>query len=230
MNALAIPSEAMIRKAQFPLSYKEACAALARCVKIDECKQLADKAEALSSYYAQSKDETMQRACDQIKARATRRVGELLIEVEKGHGKNKGIREGDRPNSNTRKEAAKKVGMSTHQQKTAIRVANIPEDEFKTMVEDAEKPATVTELAARGTKKRTTTTRRTVPEGVTRWQYETSGRAQKVLHTLVAEVVDKMPVDRVVKGAAPIERARMATWAKRIIAWNEALIEALDAV
>ena len=56
--------------------------ALSRCAKMDECKSWADKAEALSSYAKQANDNTLHRLADRIQARAIRREGELLEEIE----------------------------------------------------------------------------------------------------------------------------------------------------
>jgi hypothetical protein len=56
-------------------------------------------------------------------------------------------REGALPLS--RKKAAAKAGLSEHQRKTALRVANVPKAEFEEKVENPN-PPTVTELAERG--------------------------------------------------------------------------------
>jgi hypothetical protein len=83
-----------------------------------------------------------------IRARAIRRAGELLKQIEPApnhHGNS--TRDGSGPSS--RKEAAESAGMSERQVKTAIRVANVPQDVFDTCIED-DKPATITELADMG--------------------------------------------------------------------------------
>jgi hypothetical protein len=61
-----------------------------------------------------------------IQARAIRRAGVLLSEIPPGTGANQGEREGDRPLAPTRKQAATDAGLSAHQRKTALRVANVP--------------------------------------------------------------------------------------------------------
>jgi hypothetical protein len=52
---------------------------------------------------------------------------------------------------NSRKEAAAEAGLSERQAKTALRVANIPEQEFERQIESEDVP-TITELADQGTK------------------------------------------------------------------------------
>ena len=71
-----------ISNAQLPAAYSVAKKALAECEKIDECKDWADKAAALGSYARQSKDESLFKLATRIQARAIRRCGELLKEIE----------------------------------------------------------------------------------------------------------------------------------------------------
>lgn len=61
--------------------------------------------------------------------RAIRRAGELLKQIEPAHGASQNIG-GGVPTNVTRKSAAADAGMSKRQQVTAIRVANVPADEF----------------------------------------------------------------------------------------------------
>jgi len=70
-----------------------------------------------------------------------------LKQIEPAHGANQNIREGDRPKV-TRESAATDAGLSDHQRKQALRVANVPESEFTEQVE-SDTPPTVTKLAGR---------------------------------------------------------------------------------
>jgi hypothetical protein len=63
---------------------------------------------------------------DLARARAIRRCGELLKEVEKQQGGDRKSKEACPPFD--RKTAAKEAGMSPDQAKTAIRVANVPQE------------------------------------------------------------------------------------------------------
>jgi hypothetical protein len=137
-----------------PEAYENAKVALSRCAKVDECKSWADKAEALASYAKQANDNTLRQLADRIQARAIRREGELLEEIEaaKTGPKPKNSGEAPLPNSG-RFAAAERAGLSRDQAKTALRVAKIPEAEFEEAIE-SESPPTVTELAERGTKRK----------------------------------------------------------------------------
>jgi hypothetical protein len=68
-----------------------------------------------------------------IQDRATRRCGELLKEFEAKNQYDAHAKDGDGPC--TIKEAGAKAGLSERQQKTAIRVANVPAEEFEAQVE-----------------------------------------------------------------------------------------------
>ena len=77
-----------------------------------------------------------------------------LKEIEPAQGANQNIGDGADPKVPTRKDVASKAGMSERQRKTALRVANIPKEEFEQAVE-SDNPPTVTALAERGKTKST---------------------------------------------------------------------------
>lgn len=140
--------------AHLPVLYEGARSAIQKCDQIDEVADWSNKAEALAVYAKQSKDDTLRKCADRIQARATRRVGELLKEIPPqerlGAGRPpKEIDERRPPSISPRQEAARSAGLSPDQAKQAVRVANVPEEEFEADVE-SDDPPTVTELAERG--------------------------------------------------------------------------------
>lgn len=140
-----------INTAPLPAIYTRAVDALTECSRIDECQSWADKAQAMASYARQSKDDTLRKMADRIQARAIRRCGELLSQVERAknqHDAEARAQEGDLPR--TRTEVATEAGLSEHQRKTALRVAAVPAEQFEQMVE-SDAPPTVTALAKIGT-------------------------------------------------------------------------------
>jgi AbiEi antitoxin C-terminal domain len=76
-----VPHGLSIANAKLPKIYESARVALAECSRIDECKDWADKAEALASYARQADDDSLRKTADRIQARAIRRCGELLKEM-----------------------------------------------------------------------------------------------------------------------------------------------------
>lgn len=141
-----------VANAPLPAVYERATTALAECSRIDECQSWADKAAALASYARQAQDETLLKMSQRIQARAVRRAGELLKQIEPGQGARDGKRqEGGLPPL-TRTQAAADAGMSEHQRKTALRVAEVPAEEFEAAIESPT-PPTITEIAEAGRKK-----------------------------------------------------------------------------
>jgi len=151
-----LPTNVDISRARLPATYEQAKVALASCERIDECKDWADKAEALATYAKMADDDTLRALADRIQARAVRRMGELLKDFD-GRGSHWGSKRGD-AHISTRAEVSKASGVSRDQAATAIRVANIPAEQFDAVVE-SDKPPSVTALAEMGKK------RRPLPEG-----------------------------------------------------------------
>jgi len=137
-----------IQSAKLPAVYEHACTALAECDRVDECKAWSDKAAALASYARQANDDTLLKTAMRIQGRATRRAGELLKTLS-----NERARTDLNEDTPTQKKAADEAGLSEHQAKTAVRVANVPADEFEKAVE-SDSPPTVTKLAEMGKKPR----------------------------------------------------------------------------
>ena len=152
-----LPAGISASAARLPQTYEAAKAALAECSANDECKEWADKAAALASYAKQADDDQLEKMAMRIRARAIRRAGDLLKQIEpsKGGRPPEQTRVGDRP-SLSRADAAREAGMSPHQQKTAIRVASIPAPDFDRQVE-SDAPPTLTKLASQGIQRRAVT-------------------------------------------------------------------------
>lgn len=140
--------------ARLPQTYESAKAALANCANIDECWDWADKAAALASYAKQADDDELMKMATRIRDRAIRRAGELLKQIEPSKGGRPSETRGATGPSfepSSRKEAGEAAGMSDRQIKTAIRVANVPDEQFEKQVE-SKNPPTVTALAEQGKK------------------------------------------------------------------------------
>jgi hypothetical protein len=77
-----------------------------------------------------------------IRARAVRRAGELLQQIPTCRGQRFDLRP-DHDAVGARTQAARQAGMSSSQQKTAVRLAKIPADEFERAIEAPDPPGTM---------------------------------------------------------------------------------------
>lgn len=229
-KSLALPAN--VSNAQLPALYENAKTALAECAQIDEAKAWADKAAAIASYARQADDESLRQLADKIRARAIRRVGELLAEIKPAQG---GDRGGGRPSLTgnqsagtvplvSRTQAANAAGLSERQQKQALRVAAVPQLDFEAAIERP-KPATVTELASMGTKP--------IPkplydlQGIDPEDFKAATAGHGGLRAL-AEVAMRIDPAAVVRGSKDHELAKLRAQAEAVIAWVSELIAELE--
>lgn len=219
-TALALrPSELPnIAAAALPAAYEAACNAMATCSNIDECKDWADKAAALASYAKQADDETLHDFATRIRARAVKRCGQLLedFQAHPGPGRPKG--NGTGTDTISQRQAAVDAGLSKRQEVTARAVANVPDDEFEAAVE-RDHPATVTELAERGTKSRPV---EPVPEG-----FAATTRLLGYLKT-ISEFCEANDPDIIANAMYPHEFVSACDAVARIAAWTNALTVAIQ--
>lgn len=142
---MQLPQHISVDRARLPQSYEAAKNALANCMSIDECQTWANKAEALASYAKQANDDSLQKYAMRIQARAVRRAGELL-KMYDGRGGDRTKTEVNRHSAPSRRDAAKKAGLSEWKTKAAVRVASVPEEDFERAIE-ADTPPNITNLA-----------------------------------------------------------------------------------
>jgi hypothetical protein len=127
--------------------------ALAECNSVDECGAWVDRAAALASYAEEVGDQTLKAMAQRIRARAIRRAGELLRQIERPEQGGRPPKNGEGTHPVSRARAAADAGFSPHQAKQALRVAAVPAAEFEREVESP-KPPIVTELARQGKRAR----------------------------------------------------------------------------
>lgn len=150
-----------ISSAPLPQVYEAARAALATLDSVDECKTWANKASALASYAKQAKDDSLRVMAVRIQARAERRAGELLKQIDPAPGARTDLgsvasRGSEAPARGqvgapvTRTQAATDAGLSDRQRKTALRIAAVPEAAFEAQIESP-RPPSITQLASQGT-------------------------------------------------------------------------------
>jgi hypothetical protein len=200
--------------------------ALANCNRIDECKDWSDKAQALASYARQSQDDEMEKTAMRIRARAIRRCGELLKDVEKAKNQHDAANKsasGGAPTS-TRKQVAENAGMSKDQAVTAIRVANVPEEIFTEQIE-SDAPPTITNLAQQGT---TPSKKPPMFEqlGMTKEAFQAGMYFRGDIEDF-GKAIKKYDIQDIVDGSTPDQRHRIYNLIRQIDAFTDQLISKL---
>ena len=100
---------------------------------VDEVKRIRDQAEALRQYARQQKlSLEMQNRCAEIKLRAERRAGDLLVDMEK-HPPGPSSR--DRSHRGTDPPRLVDLGISKNQSSRWQLISSIPEEQFEDRVE-----------------------------------------------------------------------------------------------
>ena len=182
MNQFHAPATINPATAKLPAAYEGAKNALSHCVQIDECKDWADKAQALASYAKQANDDELMKMATRIRDRAIRRAGELLKQIEPASGTRTDLQPSAAGDTRlTRKHVAEEAGMSPRQMHTALRVANVPREDFERQVE-SDKPPTVSQLAQQGIQ-------RPAPRPIVNLEGRDPGAFNRALH-FIAEIED----------------------------------------
>ena len=131
------------------MKYDAACRAVAEAHRIDEVKDIRDKAVALSAYAKQAKDGGLIAHATAIRKRAERRLGELMEDDRKAGKLAKGARGGGKKNGprgslNDPRDKAPTLadqGVDKHLADRARKAAAIPEAKFEEQVARAVKVA-----------------------------------------------------------------------------------------
>jgi hypothetical protein len=145
-----VPARAK-RRPHIPKNYEALKRQMAKCLRINECKNWHDKGVALKVFAQQQNDDSLVNDSIRLQLVAGRRGGQLLMQFD-GRPENSKQSRQERTLP-TRKEIAERAGLSRELQNAFVRLANIPEEEFKAALE-REKPPSFTALSKLGTKKR----------------------------------------------------------------------------
>lgn len=123
------------------IRYEQARHALAEAHRVDEVKDIRDKAEAMAAYARQAKDTQLVQYATEIKVRAERKAGEMLAKVEKNPG-TRGQLSGNRmvrPPADA--PTLSDMGITRDQSSRWQQVASIPDEHFEAAVEMAKNSA-----------------------------------------------------------------------------------------
>lgn len=120
--------------------YEAARTALAEAHKVDEVKDIRDKAEAMAAYARQAKDSELIQYATEIKVRAERRCGELLTATDRNKGATvKGGMAVER--HDTHAPTLADMGLTRDESSRYQQLAAMPADHFETAVATAKATA-----------------------------------------------------------------------------------------
>lgn len=124
------------------VKYEAACRAIADAKAVDEVKSVMDKSKALALYARQAKNKGLEIDAAEIRMRAERRLGEMIVNQKETVGLNRGAADGGKRESprgafteprNTLPKLAD-VGIDKKLSSTAQKMAAVPEEKFEEMV------------------------------------------------------------------------------------------------
>jgi hypothetical protein len=113
--------------------YDTMCSAIAAAYKVDEVKDIRDRAAALEHYSRQAHNVEAERQCCEIRLRAERKAGQLLAQIDKLKG---------RPGKASDVTRLSDLGISHDQSSQWQRLAAVPQPEFEAALAGPEKPTT----------------------------------------------------------------------------------------
>ena len=118
--------------------YDQARFALAECQRVDEVKDIRDKAEAMAAYARQAKDTELVQWATEIKVRAERKAGELLSQAaESGDRAPQGRVSPVEPKPTTLGD----LGITSNQSSRWQSLASMTDEHFETAVATAKETA-----------------------------------------------------------------------------------------
>lgn len=215
--------------------YDRMCSAIAECVRVDEAKDIRDKALALEAYYRQARNLDAEREAANVRLRAERRVGELLKELARATPEEAGAQGGrgnikspstDETSFVSISEMARsrgpspyaaalsEQGMSRQQANRYQTLASIPQADFDRALSGPEKPTTsgiIRQIKAPAQP-------RVSDDGLAFWgqlrEFENAGWDRPDKASILAGMTDAMRAD--VRRLVPHVRDILTDWEERL--------------
>lgn len=116
------------------IRYDAACQALAEAKTVDEVKDIRDKAEAMRAYARQSKNKQLEVDAADIRARAERRLGEMIVSQKESVGLNAGARGVGKSGVPLKHPTLADVGIDKKLSSRAQKMAAVPEERFEELL------------------------------------------------------------------------------------------------
>jgi hypothetical protein len=127
-----------------PIRYDAMCRAIDAAYEVDEVKDIRDKAIAFEVYARQARNTEAERRACEIRLRAERKAGQLLIGMEKAKGaQGSGSNQHEVRSHDTTAPTLRDLGITKQQSSNWQRLADVPQEQFDAALADAtQKPST----------------------------------------------------------------------------------------
>lgn len=190
------------------VKYEAMCSAIDAAYRVDEVKDVRDKALALEHYARQAKNVEAERQACEIRLRAERKAGQLTAKIDKLQGRRLLSAE---EKSATKLAVLKQNGITPKQAAQWEKLGAIPQAEFNSALKEADRPTTAGIIRA--------TAEPTKPDPVSKealwlWgrlnDFARDGLLDRAPRAVMATMTDSMKDD--VHTIAP----RVAAWLRRI--------------
>lgn len=109
--------------------YSQACEMIERASRVDEAKAIRDKASALHAYAIKARNRDMEVLAAEIRMRAERKAGELLIERKKAG--TLALKQNGRPKKASAIDTLTSIGLTRDEAATWQRIAKLSESDFE---------------------------------------------------------------------------------------------------
>lgn len=139
-QTLPAPMETAAPRPSMLARYEAARTALAEAHRVDEVKDIRDKAEAMAAYARQAKDTELIQHATEIKVRAERRCGELTMRMVKAQGRRTDITLSDDA-TKLKAEMLADAGLTRQEASRYEALAAMPDEHFETAVATAKATA-----------------------------------------------------------------------------------------
>lgn len=130
--------------------YDEMVRAIGECARVDEVKDIRDKAQALEAYYRQARNLEAEREAANVRLRAERRAGELLKDLARAdynRGNQYVAASNDVTQPSPFAEALADTGMSRQTAHRYQALASVPKDVFEEALSGPDRASTAGVLA-----------------------------------------------------------------------------------
>lgn len=126
---------------RLPINYQAAKRALIECEHVDECRDWANRAEAMATYAHLARDEQMELIARRVRLRAIARAGELLLSIPNNYrGLHLTSNQGSKPNPQSRAGVGRAAGMRPQDVTQALAIARVPLDVRELLIESTDPP------------------------------------------------------------------------------------------